>query len=398
MRLLVVGGRLQGVEAAYLAKKAGFWVRVVDKAAMVPAMHLGDHFIQVDVTSPQGLALATEGIDLILPALENPAVLQALAESAPELGIPLAFDLAAHKLSSSKRRSDQLFASHQIPAPEPWPACGYPVMVKPDRGSGSEGVRLLTEGELLAIQIDGGFPPEGMVAQQYLEGPSYSVEVIGVPGNYHVMPATELEMDAGHDCKRVLAPSGLGTDAADRLAAIGRACAEAIQLTGIMDVEVIRHEGVFKVLEVDARLPSQTPIAVLHSSGINQVALLAALFQGGQASAHEPLVSQDGVILEHIAIADGHLRVLGEHIMAVTEGLRHETGFFGADEALTTYRPGAPSWVATLIITAADRAAAWEKRSQVMANLKQTFDLVALAAPRPDSARSGAGQRGGAVP
>ena len=78
MRLLVVGGRHQGVEAVYLAKKAGFRVRVVDRSRPVPAMALGDEFLQLDVTAPGALALAADGVDLILPALENLEALRTL--------------------------------------------------------------------------------------------------------------------------------------------------------------------------------------------------------------------------------------------------------------------------------------------------------------------------------
>lgn len=56
-RLLVgvVGGKLQGVEAAYLARKAGWEVRVVDRRPRVPASDLGDSFAQIDVTVENNL-------------------------------------------------------------------------------------------------------------------------------------------------------------------------------------------------------------------------------------------------------------------------------------------------------------------------------------------------------
>ena len=45
-----------------------------------------------------------------------------------------------------------------------------------------------------------------------------------------------------------------------------------------MDVEVILDDGVMKVLEVDARLPSQAPTTVYWSTGINIVQILGELF------------------------------------------------------------------------------------------------------------------------
>lgn len=387
MRLLVAGGRLQGVEAAYLAKQAGFWVRVVDRLAPVPAMDLGDEFLQADLTTSQGMAQATRGIDLILPAMENAEALSALTAGASRLGIPLAFDPAAYAVSSSKQISDSLFARHRIPAPTPWPACGFPVVVKPSQGSGSEGVVLLTDDVARVTCFGDAFPPVGQVVQQYLAGPSFSIEVIGYPGSYRILPATALEMDADHDCKRVLAPTGLAADEEAQLADIGRILAETLNLVGIMDVEVIRHDGEFKVLEIDARLPSQTPIAVFHSSGINEVKLLAELFLGGGSRRIGSLMPPRGVILEHIQSSGGRLKICGEHIMSVDQALRQVNDFFGADEALTTFSPGSQDWVATLIITADDRQAAWAKHEKVMDRLKDAFGVETVEDAFPDVPR-----------
>ena len=384
MRLLVAGGRLQGVEAAYLAKRAGFWVRVVDRCAPVPAMCLGDEFVQADLTSVCGMAQATRNIDLILPAMENGPALKALTESAAKLGIPLAFDPDAYAISSSKLVSDSLFARLRVPVPTPWPTCGYPVVVKPSQGSGSEGVVFLADDTARAARFGGLFPPPGQVVQEYLEGPSFSIEVIGRPGSYHVLPATALEMDADHDCKRVLATTGLTPDEEACLAGIGRTLAEALNLTGIMDVEVIRHHAALKVLEIDARLPSQTPIAVFHGTGINEVALLADLFMGRESRWIGSTEPPRGAILEHVQAVNGRLKICGEHIMSVDQALRPVKDFFGADEALTTFSRGAQNWVATLIITAEDEKAAWVKHQKVMNRLKETFGFETVEDLSPD--------------
>jgi len=42
MRVAIIGGRLQGLEAVYLAKKAGWQTLLVDKEAAVPAAGLCD--------------------------------------------------------------------------------------------------------------------------------------------------------------------------------------------------------------------------------------------------------------------------------------------------------------------------------------------------------------------
>ena len=54
MRVAIVGGKLQGVEAAYLAKKAGWEVVLVDRKSWVPAAGLCDSFYSLDVTKGGG--------------------------------------------------------------------------------------------------------------------------------------------------------------------------------------------------------------------------------------------------------------------------------------------------------------------------------------------------------
>ncbi len=51
MLVAVVGGNLQGIEAAYLAKKAGWQVLMIDRKAVVPAAGLCDRFNRVNITT-----------------------------------------------------------------------------------------------------------------------------------------------------------------------------------------------------------------------------------------------------------------------------------------------------------------------------------------------------------
>ena len=49
MKVAVVGGKLQGVEAVYLSKKAGWEVMVIDKDSNAPAVSLCDYFYKADL-------------------------------------------------------------------------------------------------------------------------------------------------------------------------------------------------------------------------------------------------------------------------------------------------------------------------------------------------------------
>ncbi len=373
MLVAVAGGNLQGVEAAYLSQKAGWDVLVMDRKPMVPARGLCQSFVQLDITSQKDLAQTLSGVDLVIPALENDAALACLERVTRNSGIPFAFDPAAYAISASKIKSEQLFKQIGAPAPAPWPTCEFPVVAKPDRGSGSQGVRIFNN--LIELQNTLKPPAPEWLIQEFIPGPSYSLEVIGMPGQYLTPQVTDLGMDSNYDCKRVTAPSCLAGGLISEFGALSMALANALELNGIMDVEVVLHENQLKVIEIDARLPSQTPTAVYWSTGLNMVQLLRDLFLDRQTRIQPDSNHEYGVIYEHVRVASNQLEIAGEHIMSGADALHIVPDFFGADEAITNYTSNRDSWVATVIVVEENIEAAWEKRNSVIANLKKQFNL-----------------------
>jgi len=369
----VVGGNLQGIEAAYLAKKAGWQVLVIDRKAIVPAAGLCDRFNQVNITTQRDLERALKGVDLVIPALESPDALACLQRWSLNSEIPFVFDPVAYSLSSSKIKSDQLFAQIGVPTPLPWPECGFPVLAKPSLGSGSQKVAVFHNSENLnAHQNESA---QEWVLQEFVPGPSYSIEVVGRPGNYVPLQVTDLQMDTNYDCKRVLAPTELTPGLISEFEKISRSIAEQIELKGLMDVEVILHDGTLKVLEVDARLPSQTPTAVFWSTGINILEMLADLFLSKSAPKRGNLDTPRGVVYEHIKVTPNRLEVAGEHLISATDALQIQKDFFGANEAITNYRPHRQEWVATLILSEETCEMAWQRRNHVISDIRKQFEL-----------------------
>jgi pyrrolysine biosynthesis protein PylC len=383
MRVVIVGGKLQGVEATYLAHKAGWEVILVDRNSMVPAAGLCDAFYQLDVTSEAlDLPKAIKVADLIIPALEEPVALEYLSERAARESVPLAYDATAYAISSSKRESALLFAKLGVPIPTPWPKCDLPVVVKPSNSSGSRGVRRINKMEELTAFVTR--EPNNWVIQEFLAGPSYSLEVIGVKDNFVSLQSTEIVVDSQYDCKRVLAPAGLSSTMNKKFKEIAITIADALNLNGIMDVEVISHNGTLKVLEIDARLPSQTPTVVNQSTGINMLELLYDVFVKGVIPTIPDVKYERGVVYEHIKVSPGILEVSGEHIMANAHPLKLCEHFFGADEALTDFAPGRLPWVATLIITGNSRVEAWNRRCLVIEDIRDYFGLSVCSDPIPN--------------
>ncbi len=366
--ILIVGGKLQGMEACYLAKKAGITTILVDQNPDAPAQYLCDTFLCQDLfeKGPE-VTQAFLDADMILPALENDEVLSWLDRDSKAQGYTLAFDWEAYQLSSSKLRSDQLFQQLGIPAPAYFPAGRFPYIGKPISDSGSHGVLFLDTRDKLQSALD---RQEPMIIQEYLTGPSYSIEIIGKPGNYRTYEITQIHMDDVYDCNRVTAPCGLPKKVEDGFRKMAETIAEEIHLHGIMDLEVIDHRGVLKILEIDARIPSQTPAAVLHSSGMNLLEELYDLFCTG--SFQTPQQRQGKFVsYEHHLVDGGNIQGLGEHIMVEGAPLRYMPGFLGADEAMTDYEPGKTLWRGTFINTAGSKIDITGKRSRMLNKISE---------------------------
>ena len=383
MLIAVVGGGLQGVEVAYLSKKAGFKVLVLDKTQDPPAKGLADEFVHVDICRTSQASAFLEKADLVLPALESDRALLALNGWRKNSSIPICFDFKAYRVSASKQESNHMFSLLGIPKPLDWPQCGFPVVVKPNSGSGSQGVRIISSKDEWE-KISGTRHLEDLsvnpsyVVEEYLSGPSYSLEIIGRPGRYETLQITELFMDENHDCKKVIAPVKIESELARGFEQSAETIAREMKLDGIMDFEVILDKGEMKMLEIDARFPSQTPMAVYASTGVNMVERLTDLFSLPENSGRASGLRPKHVIIEHVLVSPKGICVKGENIMKSCGPLHLEKEFFGADEALTSYMPGHDKWVATLIIKGDTRNETREKNSRILKGLSLQFNLPLL--------------------
>lgn len=399
MRLLIVGGKLQGTEAVYLATKAGWETVLVDRREDPPAAGLVDRHVIADVTADAARARSlVTSCDAVLPACEDESTLVWLAERVPAWGTPLLFDLDAYRVTSSKLASRRLFAELDVARPLDWPACGLPAVVKPSTASGSEGVVVAhTEAELDAARRELALAGHEVVVEEYVPGPSLSLEVLAWGGQAVPLQVTGLEFDAAYDCKRVVAPVGeaegggcapagsvvgdwdaaVGAGVLETFEAAGVRVAEELGLNGLMDVEVMAGGTAPKLLEIDARLPSQTPTAVYWSSGLNIVDLLAETVRAGVLPAIDR-TARRACLYQHVRASGGLLEVLGEHVMGSVGPLHLVPGFFGADEALTDYAPGRRDWAATLIVAAATIAEARRRFADVLRELARHESLELL--------------------
>lgn len=145
--------------------------------------------------------------------------------------------------------------------PADWP---LPVITKPRAGSGSRDVVLVTD----PSQWDGLSHRGDLIAQEYLPGDEYSIDVLAGPDGeiLAAVPRSRLKVDSG------ISVAGRTHHDAE-LEALGRAVATAIGLVGVANVQARRDvDGRARLLEVNPRFPGAMVLTV--GAGIDMPALV----------------------------------------------------------------------------------------------------------------------------
>ena len=148
-------------------------------------------------------------------------------------------------------------------------------------------------------------------------------------------------------------------------------------LQGLMDVEVMVQGLVPKVIEIDARLPSQTPTAVYHACDLNMVALMVEACVGGRLPAVDRSPRR-AAVYQHVRVSGGGLDVVGEHALATAGPLRLVEGFYGAHVALTDGPALDGEWVATIVTRGRDAAEARREAEGVLEAMADDLGLLRL--------------------
>jgi pyrrolysine biosynthesis protein PylC len=382
MRIAIVGGALQGMEAVYLSKKAGFKTFVIDRRENAPATSISDdHAILDPVIDGKSAMRIFEGCDAVLPACENIDVLCKLNEMLSGSGIPLLFDIDSYNISSSKSASNRLMEEAGVPIPKKWPECGYPAIVKPSSQSGSIGVTVAyNENDVKSgVQkiMEMGDEP---VIQEFVSGKSVSIEIIGNGKEYRSFVTTEILLSKDYDCKRVrCSPDILTDEKEEQFNIIAETIAEHMGLKALMDVEAIDTENGLEVLEIDARIPSQTPAAVLAATGVN---ILKEMVYSDMR-AHGEMDSKASSY-EHFVIADGVMMTCGEKEFSRVCNPRMVSGLFGSDDMITDYEPGKNIWRGTMINRAGTEKELEEKRLRCIRSIMDECGVTEFIDALPD--------------
>ena len=359
--ICLVGGKLQGFEAAYLSKKAGMKVVLVDKDPHALIRNYADEFHCFDVIKEHEKLLELSGrIDALLPVNENLDCIEFLSSIKEKLSCPVLFDFEAYRISRDKKSSKYYFKSIGVPTPQDMPS-EPPYFVKPPCESSSVGARIIySKEELEALEPD-------MLVEEYVEGEVVSLEVIGDGNNFAVVKETLIHIDETYDCHMV---TPLPPDPSFRQ--ISHALAANLSLKGIMDVEAISGPKGLRVIEIDARFPSQTPTVVYYSSGINLIELLFCAFTDGIEEIRA-LPEDKYCIYEHLMLGEnGVLVPVGEQVLSMGS----DYGNFYEEPGIEILLCKGENPVFTLVFWGKDKEEAEAKKCRGLSVLKDRFGAV----------------------
>jgi len=356
--ICLVGGKLQGFEAAYLSKKAGMKVVVIDKNPQALIRNYADEFHCFNVINePEKLLEISNSVDAVLPVNENLECIEFLSSIKEKFSCPVLFDFEAYWISRDKKKSKEYFASIGVPTPQDKPS-EPPYFVKPPCESSSVGARIIYDEKEL-----GELEP-GMLIEEYVEGEVVSLEVIGDGTHFAVVKETLIHIDETYDCHMV---TPLPLDPSFR--EISYSLAANLSLKGIMDVEAISGPRGLKVIEIDARFPSQTPTAVYYSSGVNLIELLFRAFAEGVEEI-KTLPENRYCIYEHLMLAEnGALVPVGEQVLS----LGNDYGKYYEEPGIEIFLCKGEDPVFTLVFWGRDKEEAETKKRTGLSVLRDRF-------------------------
>jgi len=116
--ICLIGGKLQGFEAAYLSKKAGVKVVAIDKNPQALIRNYVDEFHCFDVIKePEKLLEISKKVDAVLPVNENLECIEFLSAIKEKFSCPVLFDFEAYWISRDKKKNKRILCDHNEPPP-----------------------------------------------------------------------------------------------------------------------------------------------------------------------------------------------------------------------------------------------------------------------------------------
>ncbi|MBC2903258.1 ATP-grasp domain-containing protein [Streptomyces cupreus] len=277
-------GNAQAFEAA---KRLGHHVTLIRSLLMEQAQNIDfdtspyARFIDrvhvlKDATDPDALRARVQAVHRERPVDGFIASVDALvvpvARIAEELGVPFT-DAAAAQAAKQKDRCREILAAAGVDSTRHAvvdgfeeaaafaAVTGYPVVLKPARGSGSEGAHVIADQNQLADVLgrsDKGVYAAGILVEEYLSGRFLSAEIGLAQGRFLRLAVSERSTWHRHEALETgtTIPAGITADEHDRVMEFAEAVVGALGLRlGIFHIEVmLGADGMPRLIEVNPRI------------------------------------------------------------------------------------------------------------------------------------------------
>lgn len=271
-RMLIIGAGILQLPAIVKAKKLGLEVAVVDINPNASGIKYADKFYKISTNDTEGILAAAMNFKpngVMTIATDRP--MKSVAFVAEKLQLPGISTEVADK-ATDKIKMIKCFEINNIPHPRFYVIStlkelqdillikGTPFILKPDISSGSLGVVLINHYEDAgkAYNYSKSFSISGLLlAEEYMQGPEVSVEIIRIMGKSYVLAITDklttgnpYFVEIGHS-----QPSQLSNHNIEQIKDVAIKAVEAIGIdNNPAHVEIILTGDGPKLVELGARM------------------------------------------------------------------------------------------------------------------------------------------------
>ena len=355
IKIAIIGGRVMGMKIAFLARTAGIHTVLIDKDKLTPASGLcGENYVfDIKEKDPAMLAIL-KNVDIVVPAVNKVDVLNAIEDLCREININVAFDFSAYAVTSSKIQSDHLINEESFPHLTYYPDAKPPFILKPAFGSRRGLIKKVDTQTELDFLISRKDNPESWIAQEYIDGPIYTVTVTGSPGNYRYYEPLRVYLSDDFYSNTVVSPTNLTEKQKGTFGKRAVCLAEKIKLRGVLEVEAV-EDGQLKIMEMNAIFPVQGPVTLFYSSGLNiLVDLLKVYADDKLLKKLSEIINKEYEKLKYVVYKDFQFlnntpTFHGEGNLEDAGPLKVMVDFFGSDYAITDYIDDEHQWQAVFI-------------------------------------------------
>lgn len=290
-KILIIGASVLQLPAIKKAKDKGFYVGVVDYNPNAVGIAYADEFFNVSTIDVEGVVtVAKEFQPDGIMTLATDMPMRSIAAACKACGLP-GIDFETAIKATDKGEMIKAFATYGVE--HPWyhivkdaveygkikEKVTFPCILKPTDNAGSRGVVLVQSMEDLDTAYDYAHKESRggtVIVEEYLQGPEFSVEIMVVSGEPHVLQVTDkLTTGAPHFVE--MGHNQPSRQTAENVERIKNLACRAVKAVGIKvgpaHVELILTPDGPKMVELGARMGGDciTTHLVPLSTGIDMV-------------------------------------------------------------------------------------------------------------------------------